>query len=152
GTLTVRLETLLATWADIGRSAARAGVRKLIIFNTHGGQGSLVTLAALRLRAELGLFVARANAYALGAPPGLFDERELRFGLHGGDAETSLVLHLHPGLVRREALQNFSGLPERMAAENEILGAEKPAGFGWMSQDLHPDGVCGNALLADAEK
>src|SRR5690606_2210608 len=96
GTLTVRLETLLAAWTDIGRSVARAGIRKLVIFNTHGGQGSLVTLAALRLRVELGLFVARANSYAFGAPPGLFDEREWRFGLHGGDAETSLMLHLHP--------------------------------------------------------
>lgn len=152
GTLTLSLETLLGVWTDVGRSAARAGIRKLVIFNTHGGQGTLVTLAALRLRVELGLFVARANYYAFGAPNGLFDEHELKFGLHGGETETSLMLHLHPGMVRTAALQNFSGLPERMAAENEMLGAEKRAGFGWMSQDLHPDGVCGNALRADAEK
>jgi creatinine amidohydrolase len=39
-----------------------------------------------------------------------------------------------------------------MAARNGLLGPEKPIGFGWMSQDLHEHGVCGNAARADAER
>ena len=38
-----------------------------------------------------------------------------------------------------------------MAARNVLLGAEKPVGFGWMSQDLHPSGVCGDAANGDPE-
>jgi creatinine amidohydrolase len=152
GTLTVALETQLAQWLDIARSVARAGVRKLVVFNTHGGQSSLVNLAAVRLRAELGLFVVRANYFSFGAPRGLFDEQELRHGLHGGEAETSLMLRLRPDLVRIEALQDFTALPARLEQNNEMLGVEKPIGFGWMSQDLHPQGVCGNAARADADK
>lgn len=152
GTLSVSLEALLGTWVDIGRSVARAGIRKLVFLNTHGGQRGPVDIAALRLRAECGMLAVRANYFAFGAPSGLFDERELRHGLHGGDAETSLLLHLRPDLVRVDALDAFVGLPEQLASRGTLLGPEKPVGFGWMSQDLHPAGVCGNAAAADADK
>jgi creatinine amidohydrolase len=152
GTLSVDATALLAVWLDIGRSVARAGVHKLVIFNSHGGQQALLDLAALRLRVELQMLVVRANYFAFGSPPGVFDEQELAHGLHGGEVETSLLLHLRPDLVRREALQDFAGLPAEMAARHGMLGAESPVGFGWMSQDLHPAGVCGNAARADAER
>jgi creatinine amidohydrolase len=152
GTLSIGLETLLALWMDVGRGVARAGVRKLVILNTHGGQSALVHLAAVRMRAELGLFVVRANYFAFGAPPGLFDEQELRHGLHGGEAETALMLHLHPELVRRDLARDFGGLPARLAERNRLLGVEKPIGMGWLSRDLGPDGVSGNAARADAAR
>jgi len=152
GTLDIDAETLLASWTRVAASAARTGLRKLVIVNTHGGQKALVDLAAVRWRVEHELLVARASYFAFGAPEGLFDERELKHGLHGGDVETSLMLHLHPELVRADGLGNFAGLPERLAAEGRLLGVEKPIGFGWMSQDLHPDGVCGDATRANAEK
>ncbi|MBN1239215.1 MAG: creatininase family protein [Gammaproteobacteria bacterium] len=152
GTLSTGFETLLGLWLDVGRSVARTGVRKLVILNTHGGQRSLVDVAALRLRAECAMLAVRANYFAFGAPGGLFDERELRHGLHGGDAETSLMLHLRPDLVRVDALEAFGGLPERLEERLQVLGVEKPIGIGWMSQDLHPQGVCGNAAAADADK
>lgn len=151
GTLSVAAETLLAMWLDIGRSVARAGVRKLVILNTHGGQTSLVHIAALRLRAELGMLVARANYFAFGSPPGLFATDELRHGIHGGQMETSLMLHLRPDLVRMELATDFRGLPHLLAENNAVLGVEKPIGIGWMSEDLHPLGVVGNAANADAE-
>lgn len=152
GTLSVAAETLLAAWVDVGRGVARAGLRKLVIFNTHGGQKSLVDLAALRLRAECDLLTVRASYFQFGAPKGLFDEDEMRFGIHGGELETSLMLHLRPDLVRRDALAHFDGLPAHLAAGQRMLGAERPAGLGWMAQDLHPAGVCGNAARADAER
>jgi creatinine amidohydrolase len=152
GTLSVGLETLLALWRDIAVGVAHAGLRKLVILNTHGGQSALVHLAAVRLRAELGLFVVRANYFAFGAPPGLFDEQELRHGLHGGEAETALMLHLHPELVRRELARDFGGLPARLAEHNRLLGVEKPVGIGWLSRDLGPEGVSGNAARADAAR
>jgi creatinine amidohydrolase len=152
GTLTIAPPTLLSVWLDVGRSVARAGLRKLLILNTHGGQKSLVDLAAVQLRAELGMLVVRGNYFALGAPPGLFDEREVALGIHGGELETSLLLHIRPDLVRSDALEDFGGLPAELAEREELLGVEKPVGFGWMSQDLGPAGVCGNAAAADADR
>jgi len=152
GTLSIDAERLLAVWLDIGASVARAGVRKLVIFNTHGGQKSLVDLAALRLRVAHDLFVVRANYFSFGTPEGLFSAEEWLHGIHGGEVETSLMLHLAPELVRREALENFTGLGAKLANENELLGAEKPVGFAWKAQDLNPAGVCGNAAAADAKR
>lgn len=152
GTLSIEAETLLAAWLDVGRSVARAGLRKLVLLNTHGGQTSLVHIAALRLRAELGLLVARANYFAFGSPPGLFNHDELRHGIHGGEMETSLLLHLRPGLVRMQAATDFRGLPHSLAGKNSVLGVEKPIGLGWMSEDLNAAGVVGNAAAADAKR
>jgi creatinine amidohydrolase len=152
GTLTVGAETLLATWLDVARSVAHVGIRKLVLLNTHGGQRSLIDIAAVRMRVEHGLFAVRANYFAFGAPQGLFDEREIRYGLHGGDAETSLLMHLRPDLVRVDRLRDFGGLPQKLAEGREWLGVEKPIGFGWLSQDLSPDGVCGDASAATAAK
>jgi creatinine amidohydrolase len=152
GTLSVTAETLLALWTDLGQSVARAGVRKLVVFNTHGGQTGLVDLLAVRLRVELGMLVARANYFAFGLPPGLFEPAEVQHGIHGGELETALLLHLRPDLVRREALACFEAATFRMAGSHRWLGPEKPVGFGWMGQDLHPEGVSGHAARADPER
>ncbi|MFZ5556000.1 MAG: creatininase family protein [Pseudomonadota bacterium] len=152
GTLSAGAETLLALWLDVAAGVARAGVRKLVLFNSHGGQTALAKLAALRMRDRHGLLVARADYFAFGVPPGLFEADELAHGIHGGEVETSLMLHLRPDLVRREHLADFEGLPRRMARRGALLGPERPVGFGWMSQDLHPDGVSGNAARADAQR
>jgi creatinine amidohydrolase len=152
GTLGISAEPLLAAWEDIGRSVADSGLRKLVILNTHGGNVPLVQLAALRLRASHRMLVVRANYFALGSPHGLFEADELRHGFHGGEMETSLMLHLHPRLVRTAGLADFDALPRQMASRYQLLGVEKPVGFGWLSQDLHPLGVCGNAARADARR
>jgi creatinine amidohydrolase len=152
GTLSISDATLADAWTDVGRSVARAGVCKLVILNTHGGQKALVDLVAMRLRAELKILVARATYFAFGAPPGLFDAAERAHDIHGGEVETSLMLHLAPQLVRNDALADFKGLPHDLASRNRVLGAEKPVGIGWRAEDLHASGACGNAARADASK
>ncbi len=150
GTLTLAAEPLLQSWCAIAQSVARAGLRKLVLLNTHGGNNALVHLAALRMRAESALLAVRANYTALGSPAGLFAVDELRDGLHGGEMETSLMLHLHPELVRQAHCADFPALTHQMSAGNRLLGPEKPVGFGWLSGDLSPSGVSGNAAAADA--
>jgi creatinine amidohydrolase len=152
GTLTVDAKTLLDLWMDIGRSVARAGVDKLVVLNSHGGQTALVDLVAVKLRAEARLAVARANYFAFGMPEGLFDTLEIARGIHGGEVETSLMMHLAPASVRRELLADFPSTIEEYAESYEVLGIEKPVGVGWLSEDLNPFGVCGNAARADAER
>jgi creatinine amidohydrolase len=152
GTLSIRDSSLLDVWTDVGRSVARAGFRKLIVFNTHGGQKTLVDLLAVRLRSELGMLVVRATYFAFGALPGLFDSAEALHDVHGGEIETSLLLHLRPDLVRTAALADFKGLPHELAARHKLLGAEKPVGIGWRAEDLNPAGACGNAARADGRR
>jgi creatinine amidohydrolase len=82
----------------------------------------------------------------------MFASDEWAAGLHGGEIETSLLLHLHPELVRTEELRNFDSLVTHLEEANRWLGVEKPVGFGWKAQDLNPAGVAGNAARADAER
>lgn len=151
GTLTLEPETAIALWTEIGASVARAGLRKLAIFNSHGGQTQVVDIVALRLRRRQGMLVARASSFDFGVPDGLLPDDEIRHGIHGGAVETSMMLAIDPASVRLEALADFVPLSRRMAEENAVLGPEAPVGFGWMSQDLNPAGACGDATLASAE-
>lgn len=152
GTLAVEPELLLNVWLNIADDVARAGIRKLVILNSHGGQKSLVDLAALNLRTAHDMLAVRCNYFSFGAPDDLFSKEEWSTGLHGGEIETSLMLHLHPDLVRNEALRHFDSLAATLAKKNRWLGAEKPIGFGWKAQDLNAAGVTGNAAAADAAR
>jgi len=152
GTLSLEPETLLAVWCGLGAAVHRAGLRKLLILNSHGGQGGLAELAARRLRMQLGLLVVVANSYGLGPPAGLFPERECRFGHHGGAIETAMMLALEPALVAQASLRTFASREETLAAEAAELRAVGPAAFAWAAEDLHPDGVTGDAAAADAER
>ncbi len=150
GTLSLSPETALANLVELGDSVARAGFRRLVLFNTHGGNKALVDLAALKLRNVHRMLVVRANYFRFAPPTDALPAEELRHGLHGGALETAMMLHLAPHKLRRDALGDFRSLGHDMAAAGARLGPEGEAGFGWMAQDLHPAGVAGDPRLADA--
>ena len=152
GTLSVPAELLIQLWVEIGACVARAGLRKLVIFNSHGGQTQIVDIVAQRLRMDLGLLVVRASYFHFGTPDGIFGAEELAHGIHGGAVETSMMLELHPELVRRDKAADFRPLSCDMERDYEILRPEGAAGFAWASQDLHPSGAAGDATQADAAK
>lgn len=151
GTLSLRAATALALWTEIGRSVAAAGIRKLLVFNSHGGQGALVDIMAQTLRSEASMTVARCSYYRLPLPEGWIAERELRFGLHGGQVETSLMLHIAPHLVRRDRLRDFASSAEPWEASHHGLQIEGETSIGWRAEDLNPDGATGDATSASAE-
>jgi creatinine amidohydrolase len=152
GTLTLSAETLIRLWYEIGESVNRAGVAKLVLFNSHGGQPQVADIVARDLRVKRNMFVVTASTYALGRPPGLFPDSELKHGIHGGSIETSIMMHLCPDLVRRDELANFRPLSLDMEGDYEILTPEGKVGFGWETQDLSLPGACGDATDADAER
>jgi creatinine amidohydrolase len=153
GTLTLTAETLLRLWTEVGEGVARAGIRKLLILNSHGGQTQLMDVVARDLRVRMKMFVVAASYWGVGKPPDLFPEQENRHGIHGGSGETSIMLHLRPDLVRDAERRNFVPASIAMEEEYRYLKPEGAAvGFGWQTQDLNPAGACGNALDADAER
>jgi creatinine amidohydrolase len=150
GTLTLSPETLIAVLTEIGRSVARAGVRRLVIFNSHGGQPQVVDIVCRRLRADT-MFAVNCMASHLGLPHGIVLSRdEQRHGFHGGLVETSLMLHLRPDLVRMEHAADFRSAWLAMESEMSLLTPEGGVGFGWETQDLHPMGALGEASAASA--
>jgi creatinine amidohydrolase len=153
GTLTLSAETLIRLWTEIGESVARAGIRKLVLLNSHGGQPQIMDIVARDLRVRLKMFVVALSYWGVGMIDGLFPASEAEHGIHGGSSETSLMLHLHPELVRSEERRNFVPASIAMAGQCKYLRPEgRGVGFGWQIQDLNIHGVCGNALDADAER
>jgi len=147
GTLTLTAETALKAWTEIGLSVARAGVRKMVILNSHGGNVDLISIVSRELRVRAGMFVTRLGWGAFGLPPGMYSDQETRFGIHGGDVETSLILHFRPETVDMAAARDF-----RSTAETGAISPIGGVAYGWIASDLNPDGVVGEAHLATAEK
>ena len=147
GTLSLAGTTALRAWTEIGQSVARAGVRKIVIVNSHGGNSDLISILARELRVAENMLAVKCQWGAFGYPTGLFSEFELQHGLHGGDIETSLMLGFRPELVNMRRAQTF----DTTARQTEIPPTG-PISYGWVASDLNPHGVVGEAELATAEK
>ena len=152
GTLTASADVALKSWMALGESVARAGVKKLVMVSSHGGNSAAMIIVAQDLRAQYGLLAVTTGWSRFGAPEGLFSPEELRHGIHGGAVETSIMLARYPNEVRKEAIANF--VPSSIAIEKHYrwLSTHRPAPFAWQAQDLHPSGAAGDATLASAEK
>jgi creatinine amidohydrolase len=151
GTLTLSAETAIRAWTEIGESVHRAGVEKLVIVNSHGGNSAVIDIVARNLRVGFGMLVVTTSWHRLGYPKGLFSDEELAYGIHAGEIETSLVLAIRTETVRGK-IPNAKSSAVDMGREFAQLRADRPAGFAWMTQDLHPGGAVGNAAAATLDK
>jgi creatinine amidohydrolase len=159
GTLTLKAETLMRVWTEIGECVAASGVNKLVLFNAHGGQVGALDLVARDLRARLGLLVYSVNWFNLPLLDAqgrdvnaMFSAEEHRFGVHAGEIETAMMLALKPERVRMDQAGYFRSASQARAAEFPILGNGKSAKLGWQMQDYNAEGAVGNASAATAEK
>ena len=151
GTLTLSHETLAKVWYEIAASVHRAGVRKILFFNSHGGQPQLLDIVCRDLRVKLGMLAVNTTWWQLIDMNDLFAADEIRLGIHGGQIETSVMLHLACDDVRMELAETFVSAAAAIEQEFALLGPEAAARFGWQAQDLHPAGVCGDARAATGE-
>jgi creatinine amidohydrolase len=152
GTLTLPTEVALKTWLSLGECVARAGLKKLVMVTSHGGNSAAMSLVAQDLRAQHGLLVVTTGWSRLSSAEGLFSAEEISHGVHGGAAETSIMLARYKQLVRLNAIADFRPSGIAMAKDYRWLSTHRPAPFAWQAQDLHPSGAAGDATQASAEK
>jgi creatinine amidohydrolase len=154
GTLSFAPAAVIEQWCALGEAVARTGIKKLLLFNAHGGNVALMDVVARELRGHCGLTVFSSTWYQLplGDALSAFDAHEQRFGVHGGDMETSLMLAIAPQKVRMDEAQAFASTSEQRAANYALLGDGKSAKLGWHIQDYNPHGAAGNAAAATAAK
>lgn len=147
GTLTLTAENALRIWVEIGLSVARAGVRKIVIVNSHGGNLDLISILSRELRVQAGMLAVKCQWGAFGHPEGMFSDHEAAYGIHGGDVETSLMRAFRPECVDMNQAQDF-----RSTAETSLVPPIGPISYGWIASDLNAEGTVGDASLATAEK
>ena len=152
GTISHTANNLIDAWTQIGLEVARSGIKKIVFVNSHGGNVAIVEIVARELRVRAGMLAVKTGWGAFG-DKSLFSDIENRYGIHGGDAETSLVMHFRPELINAEHLQDYPSVAQRDEQEYKHLRPiGSPTTYGWIASDINPLGTAGEAHLATAEK
>lgn len=146
GTLSIPPEIAIATIESVGAAVAHAGIRRLVLFNSHGGNIAWMETAALRLRRRHGMLVIKLSYPRLGSPPGGPDARELAQGIHGGALETALMRYFAPDKVREKHVANFRG-PGHVG----VVAPNGKVSHAWLAEDLNRAGAVGDASAGSAE-
>jgi len=148
GTMSLSASTLQAVISDIADSVHQSGFRRLLLFNTHGGNADLCHVAAREIRARTGLMVFYVSPGGFRPASGLISSEEQEFGIHGGDAETSMVMAIKPGWVQNDMLAEE--MPDLSGCR--FLTLESGIRFAWVMSDISESGIAGDATRATKEK
>ncbi|MFM8855637.1 MAG: creatininase family protein [Actinomycetota bacterium] len=148
GTIWMSASTLQAILDDIARSIAATRCRKLVFFNGHGGNSSLVSMMNREIRLKHGLMTFLTHPSVPVDQGGHSHAGELGMGVHGGHDETSLMLHIRPDLVDMSLAKR--AIPEELLG-NDHLRFGGTVHFGWLSNDFDESGVIGDPQGADAD-
>jgi creatinine amidohydrolase len=148
GTITLRPETILALFADIGKSVATHGFRRMIILNGHGGNAGIIAVAATQM-AEHGIRATALPYWALlgteltAITPG--DHGHIG---HAGQTETSIQLHLQPDAVAPgwDEIEDWADLAS-MVESLTTPGAYSPP----LPEVESPNGIYGDVTKASAD-
>lgn len=151
GTVTLSTETLSATLMEVGESMYRAGLRKLILMNSHGGQPQVMQMVARDLHVKYDDFMV-FPLFTWRAPnitKELLTPKEAQQGMHAGDAETSIMLALLPEQVKMD--KAVAEYPPELP-NTSLLTPEGKLPFAWTTKDVSKSGVIGDATTATLEK
>jgi creatinine amidohydrolase len=152
GTLTLSPLAATQSWAELGAAVARAGLRKIVVVNSHGGNEEIMGIVTRELRVAFKMLAVKTSWMRFGLPDGMYPDTENRYGIHGGDVETSLMLHFRPELVDMQKAEDFRSNVERAEKDFALLRQTGTHAFAWIASDLNPHGVVGNAAAATPEK
>ena len=153
GTLTFSHETVIRAWTEIGDSVARAGCRKLVFINSHGGNVPVIDIVARELRVNHKMLAVHAAWHRLGLPDGLFSPRGAR-ARHPRRRGRDLADARLPAADGEDGAKPRISSAPRSASSGRCkqLRVTQPIGFGWMASDLTAAGVAGDASKATLEK
>ena len=141
-TLNVNPSTQSLLLADLVASVERAGVRKMLILNGHGGNGFKQMIRELQALTDV--FLCLCNWWTLGNADEVFNEP----GDHAGELETSVMMHLHPDRVR--PLTEAGPGKERVFRLEALRSRKVWAPRQWTS--VTDDTGVGNPAAATAQK
>ncbi|BAQ64878.1 creatininase family protein [Geminocystis sp. NIES-3709] len=151
GTISLSANTLSSLIEETATSIYQAGFRKLVLMNSHGGQPQIMEIVARDLHQKYPDFWV--FPFFTWRVPNitnqLLTEEEKEFGIHAGDAETSLMLALLPDRVKMDlAIKEYP----RNLAPDSLLSMEGQLPFSWLTKDISDSGVMGDATVATKEK
>ncbi len=147
GTISVTNETLSRLVYEIGMSAARNGIKKLLIINGHGGNEPTLNFAAQMINRDARIFVGVDSGETSDVDiDAMIDTPN---DVHAGEIETSTTLAIRPELVKMEATQ--TSIP---SFSSRYLNFTSKRGVSWYAYThrISPSGTMGDPTKASAEK
>ena len=151
GSRTLDWDGAIRRWIGIGEEVAARGIRRFVILNAHGGNSPLMTVVATELRVRHAMLAVATSWTRFGFDEAIVPPHEKALGIHGGLAETAVMLALRPDLVDMRKAADFESAQAGFERDFTHLRAYGRHAFGWKMQDLSPIGVVGNAAAATAE-
>jgi creatinine amidohydrolase/Fe(II)-dependent formamide hydrolase-like protein len=147
GTISINNQTLAALVYDIGMSAARNGIKKLVIINGHGGNSPTLNYAAQMINRDAHIFVCVDTGETSDVDINSFIETPN--DVHAGEIETSTSLAVRPHLVKTDLFH--ASVPE---FSSRYLNFTSRRGVLWyaFTHRISLNGVMGDPTKADAEK
>lgn len=154
GTMTFETETLIRVMKDVCRSLVANGFKKIVIVNGHGGNTLLLEDIIRDIRYETGAFLAVIDWWFTDLLADILSKKGLKplDVFHACFLETSLMMHLHPELVRTDKI--FAEKPYAFSKETgyEYLTLDsRTVTFSWLTKDVTRKGVIGDPTKASKE-
>ncbi|HZD15412.1 MAG TPA: creatininase family protein [Pseudonocardiaceae bacterium] len=139
GTVSISSRTLIAIIDDIRSSLARSGIKYLVLVNGHGGNYVLsnITQEANVTERRVALFPGREDFRIARECAEM--ETNTSEDMHGGEWETSILLHAHPHLVRSTYSLSDHDAPHRPH-------------FLMTGMRAYPRGIIGRPSVSNAAK
>lgn len=155
GTVWLSMQTLVQVLKEIAASVARAGFRRLVFMNSHGGNTELLAPVIRDVRQETGLltFILELPRFYIAPPctPGA----QTVFDIHAGYAETSMLLACYPRLMEDRQWAGLGSdttkgrVAESFAGFRYIRPDGRPVAVAWLTPDYTHDGVVGDPTQAN---
>ena len=146
GTLFISTQTLGRLLMVIAKQIKAFGFRNIAIFNTHGGNLSVLRTTMREIQASLGVRVCfLRHGYE---PP--LPEQERVYGFHANTMETACMLEATEGLVNMAKAR--CEYPAKVDDSGELRPEGAPATFAWVTSDVSESGIVGDATAATPDK
>ena len=145
GTIALSRELLQPLLEAVCDEIRRNGFNKIIMVNGHGGNAGLLdffALSTLERDVDYVVYISRRILKGKAARA-----QEAAVDGHGGETETSSMLHLHPELVRMKAFGSY-GLPLKRIRKFRDAGLH--TGIWWYAD--YPGHFCADRTVPTPEK
>ncbi len=157
GTIFLRRETFTRVLEDIAASITRAGFKKLVVLNWHGGNVDLLSCLARDIRQQFDLLTFIIDCYRiLSYKPDWAQPHH--YNIHAGRDETSVILAVRPDLVKPPnewgAGSDFGHgkMADSFKGYKHVIPEGGSVSMGWVTVDLTDDGVVGDPSGASREE
>ena len=153
GTVTGEFDTLLANIEQVADSALENGFDSLLLVNGHGGNRPLLSTATATVGQNHPEAEVLGVTYFELAGAAIDELRDSESGgmAHGGELETSMLLHFHPELVDEERMEATQWESEYDQAPSDLLGSG-PLGVTLDVEAWTETGAMGDVSDVSAEK